>query len=647
MKCSRTSKVKCDFEEAGTLVKKATGLIRIANAGGYWGDDPYALRRQVLGKLPLDYITMDFLAEITMSILQKQYQRDPKAGYARDFVRQLEPVLGEVKRRKIKIITNAGGVNPSACADALFAAARQQGLRLKVAVIEGDNITSRISELCEKGINLDNMETRETLGDCAERVLSANVYLGSLPVVEALRHDPDIVLAGRVTDTGITLGALIHEFGWDMDDYDKIAHGIVGGHIIECGAQATGGNFTDWSKVPSFFDIGFPIVEFSEEGDFVVTKHPGSGGLVSCPTVREQLLYEMGHPQVYITPDVIADFTTVQLEDESMDRVRVSGIKGRAPTDLLKVSVSLSDGYKASGSLIICGPYARNKAEVIAGVLWSRLASEIQSSGMEQIEATSTEFVGDDATHRGLTPKHQPSEILLRLGVRDHERGKLELFRKLLPSMILSAPPGVAVTGGAPPISDVIRYWPALIPQDEALPSVRVLIQEAGHMEPELVAEVTELPWPKTEGLPEAKEEPEDPFPASLAQFDDRREIEIPLMRIAHARSGDKGDTASVGLIGRSPACYVWLRDNITAERVKKWFESISLGEVERHLVPNLWAINFLLHESLGGGGTISLYIDAQGKTYGPALLRCKVDVPAELLKTITPENEATLGETG
>lgn len=628
-------------------MNKVSRWVRIANAGGYWGDDPYALRRQVLGKLPLDYITMDFLAEITMSILQKQYQRDPQAGYARDFVRQIEPLLGEIKKRKIKVITNAGGVNPAACADALFAAARQQGLSLKVAVIEGDNITPRISELCGKGIDLDNMETGEALGDCAERVLSANVYLGSLPVVEALRYGPDIVLAGRVTDTGITLGALIHEFGWSMDDYDKLAHGIVGGHIIECGAQATGGNFTDWSRVPSFFDIGFPVVEFSEEGTFVVTKHPGSGGLVSCPTVREQLLYEMGHPQVYITPDVIADFTTIQLEDETLDRVRVSGVQGRRPTDLLKVSVSLSDGHKASGSLIVSGPYARNKAEVIAGILWSRLASELQGLGLEQLEATSTEFVGDDATHRGMTPKHQPTEILLRFGARDHDRSKLEIFRKLLPSMILSAPPGVAVTGGAPPISDVVRYWPALIPQEEALPSVRILQQEVNRENPDLITEIADLASPKTHGSPEVKEEPVDPYPTSMVQFEDCAEIEVPLMRIAHARSGDKGDTASIGLIGRSPECYVWMRDNVSADRVKKWFESICLGEVERHLVPNLWAINFLLHESLGGGGTISLYIDAQGKTYGPALLRCKVVIPEKLLDTIPAENEATLGEMG
>jgi hypothetical protein len=620
-------------------------VVRIANAGGYWGDDPYALRRQVTGGLPIDYVTMDFLAEITMSILQKQHSRDPRTGYARDFVRQVEPLLGEILRRKIKVITNAGGVNPTACAEALFAAARKQGLSLKVAVIEGDNITGRVPELRAKGVDFTNMETGEELGSREEQVLSANAYFGALPVVEALRHDPDIVLAGRVTDTGITLGALIHELAWSMDDFDKLAHGIVGGHIIECGAQATGGNFTDWPKIPSYFDIGFPIVEFIADGSFSVTKHPGSGGMVTCQTIREQLLYEMGHPQVYITPDVIADFTTIQLEEDGLDRVRISGVKGRPPTDLLKVSMSLSDGYKASGSFIISGPFARNKAEVVAGVFWSRLALELQNTGLAQLEAVNTEFVGDDATHRDLTPPHQPTEILLRLGVRDHDRKKLELFRKLLPSMILSAPPGIAVTGGAPAVSDVVRYWPALIPQESAQPCFSVLAQEPNEDEPRLITENGELPWPQTGGTPEADRAPEDPFPVTTLDELEGGEIEIPLQRIAHARSGDKGDTASVGLIGRSPECYVWLRDHITAENVKEWFESMCRGEVERHLVPNLWAINFLLHESLGGGGTISLHLDAQGKTYGPALLRCRIRVPEALLGTIAPEDEASLGD--
>ena len=621
-------------------------VVRIANAGGYWGDDPYALRRQVLGELPIQYVSADFLAEITMSILQKQLSRDPAAGFARDFITQVEPLLSEVLARKIKIITNAGGVNPSACAEALCAAARKQGLTLRVAVIEGDNITSRLPELRKQGIELENMETGESLDQYGDSVLSANAYFGALPVVEALRSDPDIVLSGRVTDTGITLAALIHEFGWSQDDYDKLAHGIVGGHIIECGAQATGGNFTDWCKVSSFREMGYPIMECGADGSFVVTKHPKTGGLVTCQTIREQLLYEMGHPQRYLTPDVIADFTGIALEQEGPDRVKVSGVRGNKPTDLLKVSVSLADGFKASGAIIVSGPDARAKAKAFAEIFWGRLGEELQREGLTDLESSHTDFVGDDSTHRNLTPPHHPTEILLRLAARDHSREKLGMFRKLLPSLILSGPSGVAVTGGAPVISDVVRYWPALIPQECSLPTVFVYEQSGSGAEPKRIARAEKLAWPRTGGSAEVGTPPEELYPASLVtRLEDGPPIEVPLMRIAHARSGDKGDTANIGLIGRSAECYVWLRENVSAERVCEWFASIVRGEVHRYLVPNLWAINFLLDESLGGGGTVSLFMDPQGKTYGQALLRCRVEVPRALLDTIAPENAPCPGE--
>lgn len=624
--------------------------LRIANAGGYWGDDPYALRRQVLGELPVDYVSIDFLAEITMSILQKQYARDPQAGYARDFIRQVGPLLSTIRERGIKVITNAGGVNPTACAMALFDVAREQGLDLKVAVVGGDDIAPRVEELCAKGIALENMETGEPLGDAASKVLSANAYFGAMPVVEALGEEPDIVLSGRVTDTGITLAALMHELGWSPTDYDRLAQGIVGSHLIECGAQATGGNFTDWEKVDSFDQIGFPILEFASDGSFVLTKHPGSGGLVSLQTTREQFLYEMGHPQVYITPDAIADFTTMELTADGHNRVRVEGAKGYPPTDLLKVSVALEDGFKSSGTLIISGPDARAKAERFAEIFWVGLNAELEREGLTPLEGSHSEFIGDDATHRGLTPRHHPyqvTEILLRLGGRDHEQRKLEVFRKLLPSLILSGPPGVAVTGGAPSISNVVRYWPALMPQEEAPANYDVFAQ-SGKGEPQKVASRGALAWPVTQGASEPAQILVDPHPLSLIEaLPSDETLDVPLMQIAHARSGDKGDTANIGLIGRSAACYVWLRENITEARVKEWFQSIVLGEVHRYLVPNLWALNFLLDESLGGGGTVSLFIDAQGKTYSQALLRCRVRVPAALLATIDEADRATSAELG
>ena len=617
-------------------------LIRIANAGGYWGDDPHALRRQVTGPLPLDYASIDYLAEVTMSILQKQKLKDPGAGYARDFVTQIDPLLVTILERRIRVVTNAGGVNPLACAEALAAVARARGLRLRLAVVAGDDIAPRLGELRAQGVDLCNLETGESFAPYADRVLSANAYFGAGPVVEALRSDPDVVICGRVTDTGLTLAPMIHAFGWAPRDYGRLAHGIVAGHIIECGAQATGGNFTDWQKVPSFVDVGFPVVECSPDGSFVVTKQPGSGGLVTCQTVREQLLYEMGDPQGYLTPDVIADFSSIQLATVGPDRVRVSGVRGHAPTDLLKVSVAYADGFKASGSLIVSGPDARAKAEVFAGVFWERCGAELRRAGLPPLEHVATEFIGDDSTHRGLTPPHLATEILLRLSARSADRRALDVYRKLLPSMILSGPAGVAVTGGAPAISEVVSYWPALMPQEHALPVVTVLEERGtGHLEP--VTQAGPLAWPVTKGGAGSGTAVADPWSFRAAPAG--RVVRVPLLRIAHARSGDKGDTANIGLIGRSPECYAWLRDHVTPERVKTWFDGVCHGKVERYAVPNLWALNFLLEGSLGGGGTRSLFIDAQGKTLSQALLRCEVEVPEALLGTIRVEDAACAGE--
>ncbi|MDR3670967.1 MAG: DUF1446 domain-containing protein [Holophaga sp.] len=614
-------------------------LIRIGNAGGYWGDDPYALRRQVLGEVPLDYIAIDYLAELTMSILQKQKAKDPAAGYARDFVTQVEPLLEQILLKRIRIISNAGGVNPEACAEALAQVARAKGLKLRIAVVEGDDITARVPGFLAAGVPLDNLETGAPFPAQAG-LLAANAYFGAMPVAESLAFDPHIVICGRVTDTGLTLGPLIHAFGWGPADYDLLAAGIVAGHIIECGAQATGGNFTDWKKVPSFLDLGFPIVECAADGGFTVTKQPGSGGLVSCQTVREQLLYEMGEPRSYLTPDVIADFASVRLEPDGPDRVRVWGIQGRPPTDLLKVSMATRDGFKASGTLIICGPDARAKADTFAQVFWQRLERELDLAGLPRLEHTGTECVGDDATHRGLDPHPPASEILLRLSARTIHRESLEPFRKLLPSMILSGPAGVAVTGGAPAISEVVGYWPALLPRKLAQPTVRVLEERgSGRLEPILATEP--LPWPATPG-PAPAPELADPWPAFP---EGGPSLRVPLMRIAHARSGDKGDTANIGLIGRSAECYAWMRDHIDAPRVQAWFSGHCRGAVTRHPVPLLWALNFLLEEALGGGGTLSLNLDAQGKTLAQALLRCPVELPEALLATIDAESQPCPGE--
>jgi hypothetical protein len=617
-----------------TMGSKET--VRIANAGGYWGDDPHALRRQLEGPLPLDYLSIDYLAEVTMSILRKQMAKDPSLGYARDFIAQVSPLLDLIVRKGVRLITNAGGVNPRACARALDEAARARGLRLRIALVEGDDLAPRMGELLGRGLAFRHLETGQPLGPAADRLLSANAYFGALPVARALALDPQVVICGRVTDTGITLGPLMHAFGWGPEDWDRLASGIVAGHLLECGAQATGGNFTDWPKVPSFLDMGFPIAECREDGSFTVTKHPGSGGLVTCQTVREQLLYEMGQPRAYLTPDVIADFTTIRLEQEGPDRVRVWGIQGRPPTDQLKVSIALAEGFKAGGALILSGPDARAKAEVFTQVFWERCRRELERAGLPPLDDACTEYVGHDATHRSLTPPGAPSEVLLRLSARARERASLEVFRKLLPSLILSGPPGVAVTGGAPAVSEVVAYWPALMPRDLAQPAVR--LWEGGE---EREGEEA-LPWPPAQASGAPLPPPQDPW---LGFPEEGPRLRVPLMAIAHARSGDKGDTVNIGLIGRSPQCYAWLRDHLGPEQVRTWFASHCRGRVERHLVPNLWALNFLLEESLGGGGTLSLFVDAQGKTFSQALLRCVVEVPQALLSTVAPAARACPGE--
>ncbi|RZA25741.1 MAG: DUF1446 domain-containing protein [Proteobacteria bacterium] len=594
--------------------------ISIGNAGGYWGDDPNALERQVFGGR-LDYISMDFLAEITMSILQKQRSSDSEAGYARDFLPMLKRVLPKLMADGTTIITNAGGVNPQACAQAIAKLASDLNLSPKIAIVYGDDILPDLGRLQASGIKFDNMEDGSTFAPVADRIQAANIYFGAAPVVEALKWKPNIVITGRVTDTGITIAPMIHEFGWSLNDWTRLAHGIVAGHIIECGSQSTGGNFTDWEKVESFDNIGYPIVEVSEDGSFVVTKHKGSGGLVSVDTVREQLFYEMGSPTAYITPDVVADFSSIKLEQAGPDRVKVFGIRGFEPTPLYKVSMAYEDGFKATGSIMISGPNARKKAEAFSKIFWNRATGPF--------EETLTEYVGYDSCHRSLVHKEDGNEILLRLGARAKDEKDLRLFGKMIPSLILSGPPGVAVIGGVPKAAKVMSYWPALMPKSAVNPKIALfekgeLTAEAdvkttpvGNFQPnELDAQVATKP---SQSIRDALKEHDQPTSRLLRD-------------IALARSGDKGDTANIGVLARSQEAYDFLDKYLTAARVKDWFQELCTGKVTRYSLPGMKGFNFLLEESLGGGGTRTLRIDAQGKTFAQALLAQKVQIPANVL---------------
>jgi hypothetical protein len=454
-------------------------VVRVAAGQGFWGDWLEAPVRQVRGG-PIDYLMMDYLAEVTMSIMQKQKSRDPKAGYARDFIPLMERILPDIVQKRIRVTSNAGGVNPRGCAEALLEVARRLGLagKLKVGLVTGDDILGRLDELIGRGHLLANMETGRPLADIRDRVQSANAYLGMAPIVEALRGGADVVVTGRVTDTGLTLGPIFHEFGWPAEDWDKVAAGTVAGHIIECGAQCSGGNLMKgWRSVKALGNPGFPIVEASPDGSFVVTKHPRTGGIVSVASVTEQLVYEMGDPRSYITPDGIADFTTIQLQQAGPDRVRVSGIRGSPQTAMLKVSVAYFYGYKAIGTLVYSWPEAYDKATAADRILRERL----KDLGLE-FEQILTEYVGANATHGRLSgpPDPEAPEVQLRVGVRARERAPVERFTREIAPLVLTGPPSVTgFAGGRPAVEEVVAYWPALIDRREIEPHVAVEILQA------------------------------------------------------------------------------------------------------------------------------------------------------------------------
>jgi hypothetical protein len=449
--------------------------IRIANGQGFWGDSLEA-PLELVRRGPIDYLTLDYLAEITMSIMQKQRARDPRSGYARDFVQMIEQVLPELVERDIKVVANAGGVNPEACRDAVIDVARKAGFggRVKIGIVAGDDIMHRLDDYIERGVALKNLDTGEPLSSVRSRVASANVYFGGRPISQALDQGGQIIIAGRATDTGLSLGPMIHEFGWGETDWNHLAAGTIAGHTVECGAQCTGGNcLIDWDTIPNMADIGYPIIEAQPDGTFVITKHEGTGGRITVASIKEQLVYEMGDPREYITPDCIADFTTIRLEQEGRDRVRFSGIEGRPATDLYKVSISYSAGWKAVGSLVYAWPDAYRKAQAADRVLRERL----DRLGLK-FDQILTEFVGVNACHGPLAGDAPPdiAEVTFRIGVRGDDKAAVERFTREIAPLVLNGPPTVTgFAGGRPKVEEIIAYWPALIPKSEVAPEISVI----------------------------------------------------------------------------------------------------------------------------------------------------------------------------
>jgi Acyclic terpene utilisation family protein AtuA len=464
-------------------------LVRVASGQGFWGDSLEAPRQQVAGG-PVDYLMLDYLAEVTMSILQKQKERDPSLGYARDFVGAIESVLPGVTDRGVKVIANAGGVNPPACATAIRKLAGSRGVsdKVRIAVVTGDDLLGRLDELIDAGHSLSNMDTGEPLETIRDRVLSANAYIGSMPIVEGLRRGANIVITGRSTDTALTMAPLRHEFGWGAADWDRLAAGIVAGHILECGAQSSGGNcLYEWRSIPDLANVGYPIADARPDGTFVINKHPGTGGRISVQSVTEQLVYEMGDPHDYITPDVVADFASIRLRDAGENRVEVFGITGRPATDKLKVSIAYRAGYKAVGTLVYVWPDALEKAELANRVLRERL----DRLGL-QFDQVLTEYVGASAAHGALVERdqaegterggsrerrrHDMPEVQLRVGVRGNDRAAVERFTREIAPLVLNGPPSVTgFAGGRPKVEEIVAYWPALVDKRVVSTSVEIV----------------------------------------------------------------------------------------------------------------------------------------------------------------------------
>ncbi len=593
-------------------------LVRIGGASGAWGDSPRAIPQ--LLREPVDYLMMDYLAEVSMSLLAKARMKAPDGGYPPDFIAYLKEHLHDIKRRGIKVVSNAGGVNPRGCKLAFERVCQDLGLTLTVAAVTGDDLLPHIDALRAQGVR-----DADSGGELPARLLTANAYLGALPIKAALDAGADVVITGRCADSALALGILMHEFGWSPDDYDRLASGSLVGHLLECGAQGVGGLHTDWESVPDWENIGYPIAECRADGTFVLTKPSHTGGLVIPGSVAEQALYEIGDPASYVLPDVVADFSAVRLTQAGADRVAVSGARGRAPTTRYKVSATYQDGYRAVASVSIVGPDAAAKAERTAEALIARGRLIFRERGLPDFTATHVEALGAEACYGPGSRSRSTREVLLRLVAVHPDAKCLELFARELGSVGISFAPGTTgIYSGRPKPTPLIRLFTFFVDKTMLEPPVVWL----GPQDSDTVVRIPH--GSKSGSSPPARtaldeESAEQPARGPM--------IEVPLIRLAFARSGDKGDSANIAIIARDPAFVATLRREVTAERIAEHFAHLVDGPVQRFEAPGLHAFNFLLQKALGGGGMASLRIDPQGKAYGPMALEMRVSVAAEILE--------------
>lgn len=594
--------------------------LRIGCAAGFWGDTETAAR-QLLERGSLDYLVFDYLAEITMSIMAGARLRDPARGYATDFVsRVLRDCLKLAVEKRVRIVTNAGGVNPLACRAALLALAEQTGVSPRVAVVLGDDITGLHDQLAREGV-------REMFSGAPlpAAVLSANAYFGATPIAAALAAGADIVITGRIVDSALVLGPLVHEFGWSWDDFDRLAQGSLAGHIIECGAQCTGGLFTDWESVPRYDDMGYPIVACEPDGSFTVEKPAGTGGLITPAVVYEQLVYEIGDPRNYLLPDVICDFSRVTAKQVATDRVRVVGATGRAPTDRYKVSATYPDGFRLALGVLIGGEQAARKGERVARALVDKVERMLEARGLGRFRATQIDALGAEASYGPHARARDTREVVMRIAASHTDRDALKLLVREMPQAGASMAPGFAtLVGGQPDPATMIKLFsflidksrvPARVELDGKVSDVSVMV-----FEPE--------PEPEPESLPDASR-------PSRAHGPHR----VPLIRLAHGRSGDKGDHSNIGIIAREARFVPLIAAVLTAETVAKHMAHVldpARGRVTRYSWPGCNGWNFLLEHALGGGGVASLRADPQGKGFAQQLLAFEIPVPDELFHELS-----------